>query len=267
MTEDEKKRIFNEHYETLERLINRKRKHFKLAAVPSLSFDDVFQKIALHVYKYIHTYKSKKGKFEPWAATIIENQWKNILRDNYLSFKKPCAGCPYNDGDMANPESCSFTPSGKKSPECKDYAKWSYSIKRDRYNVKLPLPIENQTEDLVYHNPKEKIEAILHDLGPILRKRLRKTDYKFFRLFYLEKKDLNETAKEMGWGMAMKNNRPKYKRSAEQYNKRIIEEARRIVNEEGKIDEPIEKEKLGSFIFEKPEIFEQLFFPLEGVKQ
>lgn len=263
MQSKEVTKSFNEHYHTLAYLINRKRKRFTLKAVPSLSFDDFFQRAITHLYLKFDKFNIKKGDIKPWAATLIENQWKNFLRDHYLSFKKPCSGCPYNDGDLSNPEACSWTKSGIKSGECSDYAVWQKK-KENKYNIRLPLPLESHSEEVTNECADIDIEEFLGQLDGVLEGKLRESEYKLFRLLYIEKLGDEEAAKRMGWEIKRIKRRPKYARSMEMHKKKILEEAKKIIYEDGSIQQFIESDKIGGFLFEKPEKYEQMEIELKS---
>ena len=62
-----------------------------------MDYDDVCQIIRLHIYKKWHLWDQSRP-FKPWASMIISNQIKNLIRNNYSSFAKPCLRCPHNMG-------------------------------------------------------------------------------------------------------------------------------------------------------------------------
>ena len=58
---------------------------------------------------------------------------KNLIRNNYGSFAKPCLRCPYYGGG----DDCGFTASGLQDGTCLDYFNWKKK-KQKAYNIKLP---------------------------------------------------------------------------------------------------------------------------------
>ena len=79
----------------------------------------------------------EKRAFGPWCSTLISNQIKNLVRNNYGNFAKPCLRCPHYGGG----DDCTFTTNGKQNTTCLDYAKWKKK-KQKAYNVKLPLSLD-----------------------------------------------------------------------------------------------------------------------------
>jgi len=129
--------IYEDKIEDLEELLRRYRSKWQLDALAWLDYDDVCQIIRIHIFNKWHLWDQDRP-FKPWAAMIISNQMKNMVRNNYSNFTKPCLKCPhYNSGN-----SCLFTKSGVQDAECDLFAKWK-AKKEKAYNLKLPLPIED----------------------------------------------------------------------------------------------------------------------------
>ena len=76
---------------------------------------------------------------EPWVNKIISNQMKNILRNYYSNFVRPCVNCPFNRGD----DSCGFTESGLQTSECPLYKKWE-KTKKSAFNIKMAVTLESE---------------------------------------------------------------------------------------------------------------------------
>ena len=115
-----------------------------LNALAWLDFEDVSQMIRLHIFKKWEQWDQSRP-IEPWINKIISNQMKNILRNNYSNFARPCLSCKYNQSYSESDHSlCGFTPSGMQNSECKDYEKWEKS-KKNAYDIKVPVPLENSS--------------------------------------------------------------------------------------------------------------------------
>jgi len=102
-----------------------KRKHkWHLNALAWFDFEDVEQIIRFHIFKKWDQWDQSRN-LEPWVNKIISNQLKNILRNHYSNFARPCLNCPFNESEEegGGENSCSFTASKKQSSECKLYAK------------------------------------------------------------------------------------------------------------------------------------------------
>ena len=61
--------------------------------MPWIAFEDVEQIIRVHIYQKWSQWDQKRD-LKPWINKIITNQFKNILRNYYLNFAKPCSSCP-----------------------------------------------------------------------------------------------------------------------------------------------------------------------------
>ena len=116
--------------------IRKRRGKWFLDSIPWISFEDVEQIIRIHIYQKWSQWDQKR-ELKPWINKIITNQFKNILRNYYLNFAKPCSSCPF-DSSAAGENFCSFTKSGLQDITCPLYAKWSKS-KKSAHDVKIPL--------------------------------------------------------------------------------------------------------------------------------
>ena len=112
------KEAFEDKREDLDQLLLKYRPKWQLSALAWLDYDDVCQIIRLHVYNKWHLWDQSRP-FKPWASMIISNQIKNLIRNNYTSFAKPCLRCQYNMGGTL----CDWTKSGDQDRTCADFDK------------------------------------------------------------------------------------------------------------------------------------------------
>ena len=84
-----KKKSFEEMYETIDCVIKKRKNKWKLKAIAWFDFEDIEQLIKLHVYKKWDLWDQKRP-IEPWINKITTNQIRNIIRNNYTSFARPC---------------------------------------------------------------------------------------------------------------------------------------------------------------------------------
>ncbi len=91
-------------YEDMSDIINveiRKRKNkWFLDSVPWVDFSDVEQIIRVHIYQKWDQWDQSRD-LKPWINKIITNQFKNILRNYYLNFAKPCTSCPFDGSELS----------------------------------------------------------------------------------------------------------------------------------------------------------------------
>mgnify|MGYP003121163665 FL=1 len=95
---------FNKSFEDCINIIDeeiRKRKSkWNLQSLAWMDFDDVSQIIKIHINNKWHLYDPKQP-LRPWLNRIISNQLKNLIRNNYGNFTRPCLKCAAaeeNDG-------------------------------------------------------------------------------------------------------------------------------------------------------------------------
>jgi hypothetical protein len=185
----------------------RKRKNkWQLNILKWLSFEDVEQIITIHIYKKWHMWDQEKP-LEPWVSRIISNQIRNLIRNNYTNYVKPCASCVHNLGD----DHCSLNPSGLQTKECALYASWEKS-KKHGYNIKLPLELENhsrEVENISSHN-LDFDEAVL-SLNGEMKKILSANYYVAYCMLFFEKKSDEEVAVFLGYRCNEKNRKVGYK--------------------------------------------------------
>lgn len=194
----------------LEDLLKKYRPKWQLSAIAWMDYDDVCQIIRLHIFNKWHLWDQKRP-FKPWASMIISNQIKNLIRNNYSSFAKPCLRCPHNMGS----DSCGLTKSKEQDISCPDYEKWK-NKKEKAYNIKLPLTLEEGsftgTTTLKDHVDYTDSSKRLHEL---VMGELNEKHKKIYYLLYIEHRDENEVAKKFGFKAdSVKRKKPRYKQIA-----------------------------------------------------
>ena len=185
----------------------RKRKNkWQLNILKWLSFEDVEQIITIHIYKKWDMWDQRKP-LEPWISRIISNQIRNLIRNNYTNYVKPCAGCIHNLGD----EHCSLNISGLQTKECSLYSSWEKS-KKHGYNIKLPLELENhsrEVENISSYNLD--FDEAISSLNAEMKKILSVNYYTAYCMLYFEKKSDEEVAIFLGYRCNEKNRKIGYK--------------------------------------------------------
>ena len=116
--------------------IRKRRGKWFLDSLAWFDFEDVEQIIRAHIFRKWHQWDQRRP-LRPWINKIITNQMKNILRNNYSNFARPCLNCPFNQSNQheaVHGNLCAFTPSGNQCGECKLYAKWEKG-KKHAYDI------------------------------------------------------------------------------------------------------------------------------------
>lgn len=194
-------------------LAKRRHKWF-LNSVAWLDFDDVCQIIRAHIYKKWDQWDQERS-LEPWLNRIISNQLKNILRNSYGNYVRPCLNCPFNQSGMADGDSeglCGFTPSNMQCNECPLYAKWE-ATKKDAYNTKMALTLENHKHE-VGSMPEQDfldIDGSLEKIHHYMKLELNEKKYKIYKMLFIEHMDESEVAKKMGYKTSEKGRSAGYK--------------------------------------------------------
>lgn len=120
----------------IEQILAKYRAKWQLTALTWLDYDDVCQIIRLHVYNKLHLWDQKRA-FKPWLSVLVSNQIKNLIRNHYTNFAKPCLQCPHYGGG----EDCAMTKSGEQDISCGLFHNWRKK-KENAYNLKLPLSLD-----------------------------------------------------------------------------------------------------------------------------
>ena len=193
-----KKATFEEKFETVDSLIKKRKNRWNLGALSWFDFEDVEQIIRAHIFKKWDQWDQSRP-LEPWVNRIITNQIKNILRNNYSNFLKPCHGCPFNQEEFGVEEGCSFTKSGSQTTECPLYLKWT-KTKKNAYNIKMASSLEG------YEYCQASSASAFMDWGKAqenlneeLKKVLNEKQYKIYKMLFIENKTEEEVAKIMGY--------------------------------------------------------------------
>lgn len=185
---------YEDKYPELEELLNKNRVRWQLDSINWMDYDDVCQMIRLHIFKKWHLWDQTRA-FKPWASQIISNQIKNMIRNNYSNYAKPCLRCPHYLGH----DGCSFTSNNIQTEECDLFAKWR-SKKEKVYNLKMPMPIEDSLflgetylqDNINYDVAKNK----LHDM---VMSQLNDKHRKIYYMLYIEHATEEDVAKQFNF--------------------------------------------------------------------
>lgn len=226
-----KKITFEEKYEVIEQNLSKRRGKWFLKAITWISWDDVCQIIRSHIYNKWNQWDQSRP-LEPWLNRIISNQIKNILRNNYGHYIRPCAKCPFNiSGSVDNigeENFCSWTKSGKQDNSCPLYAKWEKS-KQSLYNINMAKSIDST---ITYANttPDFNIDLAQKKLNKLMKKNLSEKHYVIYDMLYIQNLDISKTAQQLGYKSNEKGRRAGYKQ-IKNFEKMFKEMAKKIIKE------------------------------------
>jgi hypothetical protein len=199
-----KKPTFEESIESINLEILKRKNKWNLTAINWMDFSDISQILRIHIYKKWHLYDKEKP-LAPWINRIISNQIKNLIRNNYSNFTRPCLKCAAADGENG----CRIY--GTQCTTCPLYQKWVKS-KKNAFDTKLTLSTENHTQEVndmpTDHFDIEKAATNIHFK---MEKVLKPIEWKVYKYLYINNKDEEETAKLMGYRTSEKNRMAGYK--------------------------------------------------------
>lgn len=204
--ENNNPKTYEECYAIIDKVINNFKKKWQLKAINWFDYQDVSQVIKLHIFNKWHMWDQSKP-LEPWVARITSNQIKNIIRNNYSNYVKPCMQCKFNMGDNL----CAWTNSGVQNVTCDLYAKWAKQ-KQAGYGIKLPLPMENHKQEVdQQQDTPMHFENSIERLNALLREHLHEKHYRVYIMLFFEHRTDEEVAKYMGYKTNEKNRKAGYK--------------------------------------------------------
>ena len=148
---------------------------------------------------------------------------KNILRNHYGNFSRPCLGCPFNSssaksGRQNNPansfseELCGFTASGIQCNECPLYAKWE-KTKKAAYEIKMPLAMEYHAHEAgqISSNYSFNLDENIEKINSEMKKSLSDKQYEIYIMLFIKNIKEEEVAKKMGYKTSEKGRKAGYK--------------------------------------------------------
>lgn len=209
-----KKKKFEDMYEIIDQVIKKRKNKWKLKAITWFDFEDIEQIIKVHIHKKWHLWDQSRA-IEPWVNRIVTNQIRNIIRNNYTSFARPCLSCPFNqnkEGDSGVEMSCGFTTSGKQCNECPLYAKWE-KVKKAAYDVKITVSLENHKnyfmncESSVSYDYKNA-ETKLHNL---MKNNLSDKHFFIYKMFFIDNLNDDQVASILKFKTSEKGRKAGYK--------------------------------------------------------
>lgn len=219
---------FEQNIEFIDGEILKRKSKWNLTALSWMDFDDVSQILRAHIYNKWHLYDPAKP-LAPWLNRIISNQIKNLVRNNYGNFAKPCLKCAAAQGE----EDCTIY--GMQDTVCPLFNEW-HKTKKNAYDIKLASSIENYKKEFI--DEKESIcfdyEINIQNFNIKIKKYLKPFEYEVYKLLFIENKSESETARQMGYKTSEKDRKPGYKH-IRNIKKTIITKARKLL-EEGEID-------------------------------
>jgi hypothetical protein len=198
------KRKFEDRIDEINTEILKRKNKWNLTAIAWMDFSDVSQILRFHIYKKWHLYNQLKP-LAPWVNRIISNQIKNLIRNNYSNYTRPCLKCSAAEPD----DSCAIYQ--KQCSNCPLYANWAKS-KKNAHDTKLTLSLENHVQE-IHDIPNENfnIEQSVLNTHKKMEQILKPIEWKVYSYLYIQNKNEEQTAKLMGYKTTEKNRMAGYK--------------------------------------------------------
>lgn len=199
-----KKTKFEDRIDEINTEILKRKNKWNLTAIAWMDFADVSQILRFHIYKKWHLYNTSKP-LAPWVNRIISNQIKNLIRNNYSNYTRPCLKCSAAEPD----DGCAIYQ--KQCANCPLYANWAKS-KKNAHDTKLTLSLENHVQE-IHEIPNENfnIEQSVLNTHRKMEQVLKPIEWKVYTYLYIENKNEEQTAKLMGYKTTEKNRMAGYK--------------------------------------------------------
>ena len=204
-----KKSSYEDNIKIINQEISKRRNKWFLDSIPWIGFEDVEQIIRIHIYQKWDQWDQSRD-LKPWINKIITNQFKNILRNYYLNFAKPCSSCPF-DTSVGQDSFCSFTKSGFQDASCPLYKKWQKN-KKKAHDVKMPLRLDAQEyESGMFTGESFEIDGAIKKVQKILKKELPEKQFLVYKMLFIENRSDEEVAKALNYKTTEKGRSAGYK--------------------------------------------------------
>ena len=212
---------FEDHIEQIDAEIKKRKSKWNLTALSWMDFDDVSQILRIHIFKKWHLYDPQKP-LNPWISRIISNQIKNLIRNNYGNYCRPCLKCAAAEsGDL-----CYIY--GKQSESCPLFANWM-KTRKQAYDAKLPVSInDHEIEINAAEYSDIDIFALMEKLNEKMKEILKSSEWKIYKALYIDNMSEEDAATLMGYKTNEKNRVPGYKQ-IKNVKKSIIVKVKKII--------------------------------------
>jgi DNA-directed RNA polymerase specialized sigma24 family protein len=214
---------FEECIDIIDTEIIKRKNKWSLTALAWMDFDDVSQILRIHIFKKWHLYDQTK-KLTPWINRIISNQIKNLIRNNYGNYVRPCVKCAAAEGE----DLCAIYK--KQSVSCPLFKNW-YKNKKSAYDTKLPIALENHSQEVfsVQNQNSIDMDAASEKLHNKMGNILKANEWLVYKYLYIDHLTEEQAAKKMGYKTTEKNRSPGYKQ-IKNLKKSIITKVKKVIS-------------------------------------
>lgn len=214
-------KTFEDYIDVIDEEIRKRKGKWTLTSIAWMDYEDISQILKIHIFKKWHLFDQKKPLL-PWLNRIISNQLKNLIRNNYSNYCKPCLRCAASEPDSG----CAIY--GSQDQRCPLYKQWLLK-KKSAYDVKMALPLENHVNEVNEALASSSdIEEGIRKLHNKLKTVLKPSEWIVYEGYYIKNKSEADIAKELNFKTTEKNRTPGYKQ-IRNIQKSIVNKAKRIL--------------------------------------
>lgn len=198
------KPTFEEKLAEIDSIISKRKNKWTLHILSWMDFNDVSQILRIHIHKKWHLYDPSRP-LGPWINTVISSQIKNLVKNNYSNYSRPCLRC----AAMESEDSCRIYV--KQCSDCPLFAKWEKFRKR-AHDTKLPVSLEFHQQE-VYDMPDETVDIQkgAENLHVKMQTVLKPVEWNIYKALFVDNKSEEQLAKEMGFKTSEEGRYPGYK--------------------------------------------------------
>lgn len=195
---------FEDYLPIIDVEIAKRRNKWHLTSINWMDFDDVSQIIRLHIYKKWAQYNPAKP-IQPWLNVIISRQIRNLIRNVYGNYARPCLKCEAAKGS----DGCKIYT--KQCEKCPAYADWQ-KRKQPAIHIKMPVSMENHEHELknIFDDTSDVFQN-LDKLHTKMKEILKPIEYQVYEGLFILNEEESEVAKKLGYISNEKGRPPGYK--------------------------------------------------------
>lgn len=201
--------------------LTKRRTKWNLCALRWMDYDDVSQIIRIHIYQKWSHYNPEKP-LGPWVNAVITNQLRNLVRNNFTNYARPCLRCAAAEGE----DGCKIYAT--QCSQCPLFLKWE-KTRKNAYNIKVPQSLEDVSFSI------KNVQESLPDIGLEaerfhirMKDNLRPMEYKVYESLYINNESESLLAKKLGYKTSEKNRSPGYKQ-IKKIKKMILIKAKKLL--------------------------------------
>jgi len=223
-----KKPTFEESFDFINQEIRKRQGKWNLSSLNWIDYEDVSQIIRLHIYEKWHLYDVNKP-LGPWLNRIISNQIKNLIRNHYGNFARPCLKCEAQEGELG----CKIYVN--QCNNCPLYGKWE-KTKKSAHDIKLPLALEDHSFEIgmIKTQDSSTLQNNIKKLHLSMKEILKPNEWVVYKSIYIDNEAEETAAEKLGLISNEKNKKPGYKQ-IQNIKKSIIKKAKESI-EKGSIE-------------------------------